>query len=91
MNTEMVFDPSVPNIDKNYFQLQDYIYSIYSSPGETLQEALPLNMQKTLVTSFIIHNFVDADYAGRYLTQRSRTGFIIFLNNALIYWYTKKH
>ena len=58
MNTEMVFDPSVPNIDKNYFQLQDWIYSIYYSPGETLEEALPPNMPKPLVTSFTIHNLL---------------------------------
>jgi hypothetical protein len=34
--------------------------------------------------------FVDSDHAGNLMTQRSRTGFIIFLNNALIYRYLKK-
>ena len=34
--------------------------------------------------------FVDSDHAGETLTRRSRTGFIVFLNNAPIYWLSKK-
>jgi hypothetical protein len=34
--------------------------------------------------------FVDADHAGDLLTRCSRTGFIVFLNGALIYWSSKK-
>ena len=34
--------------------------------------------------------FVDADHAGDLVTQRSRTGFIVFLNNAPIYLTSKK-
>ena len=34
--------------------------------------------------------FVDADHAGDLVTQRSRTGLIFFLNNAPIYWTSKK-
>jgi hypothetical protein len=34
--------------------------------------------------------FVDADHAGDLLTRRSRTGFIVFLNGAPIYWSSKK-
>ena len=48
MNTEMVFDPREPEIDMNSFQHQDWSYSIYSSPGEDLKEALPPNMTKPL-------------------------------------------
>ena len=33
---------------------------------------------------------VDSDHAGDCITRRSRTGFIIFLNNSPIYWFTKK-
>ena len=76
--TEMVFDPSVPNIDKNYFQFQDWSYLVYSS------------QQSHWETASQIRTFVDADHAGEYFTQRSRTGFIIILNSASIYWYTNK-
>jgi hypothetical protein len=34
--------------------------------------------------------FVDADHTGDLLTRRSRTGFIVFLNGAPIYWSSKK-
>ena len=34
--------------------------------------------------------FVDADRAGDLVTQRSRTEFTVFLNNAPIYWTSKK-
>jgi hypothetical protein len=34
--------------------------------------------------------FVDSNHAGDMLTCRSRTGFIVFLNNAPIYWSSKK-
>ena len=39
---------------------------------------------------FTMRAFVDSDHAGDTVTQRSRTGFIIFLNSAPIYWYSKK-
>jgi len=34
--------------------------------------------------------FVDSDHTGDHITRRSRTGFMIFLNCAPIYWYSKK-
>ena len=34
--------------------------------------------------------FVDADHAGEEVTKRSRTGYIVFLNNAPIYRFSKK-
>ena len=34
--------------------------------------------------------FVDSDHAGDITTRRSRTGFMIFLNGAPIYWFSKK-
>ena len=34
--------------------------------------------------------FSDSDHAGDKLTRQSRTGYIIFLNNAPIYWLSKK-
>ncbi len=34
--------------------------------------------------------FVDAVHAGDLLPRRSRTGFIVFLNGAPIYWSSKK-
>ena len=35
--------------------------------------------------------FVDSDHAGDKSDRRSRTGFMIFINMAMINWQTKKH
>ena len=45
-------------------------------------------MENPLRFEFLL--FVDADHAGDLVTRRSRTGFIVFLNNAPIYWSSKK-
>ena len=34
--------------------------------------------------------FFDTDHAGDAVTRRSRTGFLVYLQKALIHWYTKK-
>ena len=34
--------------------------------------------------------YVDSDHAGDQITRRSRTGFLVYLNSALIYWSSKK-
>ena len=39
---------------------------------------------------FIIHAFVDADFAGDSLTRRSRSGFLVMLNSAPLFWFSKK-
>ena len=33
---------------------------------------------------------MDSDHAGDTITRRSRTGFIVWLNSAPVYWYSKK-
>ena len=86
-NAEMVFDPTVPNIDKSQFPRQEWGHSPYSG----MKEQLPPKMKKPRGFGFIISAYVDSDHAGDSVTRRSRTGFIIFLNNAPIYWLSKKH
>ena len=34
--------------------------------------------------------YVDGDHAGDTVTRRSRTGFLVFLNSALVHWMSKK-
>ena len=89
-NSEMVFDPSSPVINAADFPKEDWGYSIYSSPGVETKEQLPPNMPGPLGKAFTLRVFVDADHAGDNLTRRSRSGFIVFLNNAPIYWSSKK-
>jgi hypothetical protein len=87
-NTEMVFDPTPVAIDMILFERQDWSYSPYGCEG--LAEELPENMPKPCGPSMTMRVFVDADHAGDLLTRRSRTGFIVLLNGAPIYWSSKK-
>ena len=47
-------------------------------------------MPTPLGKSFTCRVYVDSDHAGDQVTRRSRTGFIVFLNSAPIYWSSKK-
>ena len=39
---------------------------------------------------FIIRAKVDADHASDTVTRRSRTGFLVYINSALVFWFSKK-
>ena len=86
-NAEMVFDPSEPEIDMQQFERQEWASTAY---GLDLQEELPPNMPKERGMGMVMRAFVDADHAGDSVTRRSRTGFLIYLNSAPIYWLSKK-
>ena len=47
-------------------------------------------MPDSLGNAFTIRCFGDADHAENLVTRRSRTGFVVLLNNETIYWHTKK-
>jgi hypothetical protein len=82
----MVFDPTVPDFDDTQFPREDWRYTPYNDSKEHIPKGLPENRG----IGFKINAHVDSDHAGDYITRRSRTGFIIFLNNSPIYWFTKK-
>ena len=42
-NTEMVFDPTEPTINKELFEKQDWTNSVYATDDTDLKEALPSN------------------------------------------------
>ena len=85
-NGVMVFDPTEPDLDVSKFPEEDWSASAY---GECKEE-LPSNAPESRGNGFTMRAFVDSDHAGDTVTRRSRTGFIIFLNSAPIYWYSKK-
>ena len=85
-NGVMVFDPTEPEIDESKIQWEDWTATPY---GEC-KEDLPINAPEPRGIGFIMCAFVDFNHAGDMVTCRSSTGFMIFLNNAPIYWYSKK-
>ena len=82
-NAEMVFDPTPFDLDSSQFGQQDFSYSTYGH--EDTKQVLPKGMLTPYGPGFTIRVFVDSDHAGNLATQRSRTGFVVFLNGAPIY------
>jgi hypothetical protein len=84
----MVFNPSDPVVDESSFELRDWISSKFGHIQG--QEELPPNMPEPRGMGFTMRVNVDADHATDTVTRRSRTGLIIYLNCAPIYWSSKK-
>ena len=55
-----------------------------------VKEAIPPNAPEPRGKEVDLRIFVDSDHAGDKLIRQSRTGYIIFLNNAPISWFSKK-
>ena len=85
-NGVMVFDPTEPEINESNFQREDWS----ATPYGVCKESIPHNAPEPLGVGFTMRAFVDSDHAGDTITRRSRTGLIILLNSAPVYWYAKK-
>ena len=55
-----------------------------------MKEEVPPNMTDPLGLPFVMQIFVDTDHDSENVTRRSRSGYIVFLNSAPIYWNSKK-
>ncbi len=53
-------------------------------------EPIPDNMPQARGPNVHLSCFVDAVHAGNLLTRRSHTGFVIYMNNSPIVWYSKR-
>ena len=80
----MAFDNSLPVFDESQFICADWM-DFYKDA----KEALPPNAPEARWNIVTIHCFVDADHAGDHVTRRSQTEILIFINRALIIWYSK--
>ncbi|EJK65892.1 hypothetical protein THAOC_13210, partial [Thalassiosira oceanica] len=87
-NAAMVFDPAAWDVPATDFQKKDWNYSVYGCDG--LTEELPADMPTPLGKTMRMHVYVDSDHAGDSVTRRSRTGFVVFLNSAPIFWFSKR-
>jgi hypothetical protein len=83
--SRMVFDETEPAIDQSRFRVVDWS-EFYPDAVEAIPQDAPEPRGVSVVTSC----FVDSDHAGCRLTRRSHTGVIIFVNNALILWHSKR-
>ena len=87
-NAELVFNPSDPCVAESEFEQQDWTSSEFGHVQGN--EELPPNMPEPRGTGFVMRAKVDADHAADTVTRRSRTGFLVYLNCALVSWTSKK-
>ena len=84
-NSRLVFDPSYPDINENDFKVCDW-KEFYGD----VKEAIPDNAPEALGREVELCMMVDSDHAGDESPRRSRSGYLIYVNNALITWLSQK-
>jgi len=84
-NATVVMDPTFPEIDHSVFKTCNWADAY---PGAT--EPIPSNAPKPQGKSVDILLYVDSDLAGDNINRRSRTGYMIFVNSALVIAHSKK-
>ena len=87
-NTELVYDPSDLVVEHDVFEQRDWTSSEFGIVQG--KEEIPSTMPEPRGLGFIMHAKVDADHASDTITNHSRTGCLVYLNCALIYWWSKK-
>ena len=87
-NTKMVYDPSDPTI--NYAEFERRGWASLEFGHIDGKEELPPKMPEPHGMGFTIHAKVDAYHASDMVTRCLRTGFLVYINSALVYWWSKK-
>jgi hypothetical protein len=87
-NTELIYNPSDPCVNKSSFERKDWTSS--ESGHVEGQKEIPPNMPEPRGLGFIMSAKVDGDHVSDTVSRRSRTGFLIYLNSALTYWMSRK-
>ncbi len=81
----MAYDPSYPTIDMDVFKPNNW-KSFYGN----VVESIPSNAPEPRGKDVDLQLYVDSDNAGEKRTRRSRTGFFVFMNTALVQWFSKQ-
>ena len=81
-NFQLLLDPTYPVLYHSYFNDGAEWAEFY---GEATK-SIPLNMPEPRGTDIELCLLCDSDHAGGKSTHRSRTGYLIFINMALIAW-----
>lgn len=86
----LAFDPAIPIIDEDLFnctpQTVEHWQEFYPDAGDPVVIGAP----EPLGNPVDIAAYVDANHAGDLANRRSHTEILIFVNNALILWYSKR-
>jgi hypothetical protein len=86
VNSTIVFDDLTPDIDHSRFEQNRDWKDFYDGAEDELPPRMPVPRGNGVDTTC----FHDSSHANNVVTRRSQTGFIIFVNNAPIVWYSKR-
>ena len=81
----MVYDPSYPKIDHHVFKKCDW-----SEFYRDTEEAIPMNVPEPQGKEVETPMFIEINHAVDKVSCRSRSGFLIYKNTALVQWFSKK-
>jgi len=82
----LVFDDTEPD----FMETSEFHEADWSEYYPDAAEPIPPDVPEARGNSVVTSCFVDADHAGCRATRRSHTGVFIFVNRALIVWYSKR-
>ena len=85
-NTRLIFDPTYPEIEFKAFNYDKTWIDFYGN----VKEPVPPNASEPCGKPVNLGSFVDSDHAEEKSTRRSRTGYLLYLNNSLITWFSKR-
>jgi len=83
-------DRSKLNFDSAYVNNKEQSLPDWTDFDKDVKEKIPADAPEPLGKPVEMTSYIDSDHAGDKVTRRSRTGVFIFLNRALIVWYSKK-
>ena len=84
-NSRLALNTTYPEIDNASFNNHNW-FDFYGNS----KEAIPLNMQEPREKDIDVRMYVDSNHTGEKSTRRSRMGFLIYTDVALIQWLYKK-
>ena len=84
-NAELILDPSEVIFQNSLFKRENWVNRPYGTEPITIKNAPDLYGKVVKLIAYC-----DADHAGDLLTRRSRSGFLIYINNSLIHWMSKR-
>jgi hypothetical protein len=84
-NSTLVFNAAYRKIDEARFAISDW-----SQFYPDTAKAVPTNIPRPRGKIVIVTVYCDADHAGCLVNRRSHFGILIFVNGALVLWYSKR-
>jgi hypothetical protein len=86
----IAFDPAIPPCLDGAIGPDNVIREHWKEFYPEASDEAPPNMPEPRGNPVVIATYVDANHAGNLANRRSHTSILIYVNNALIHWYSKR-